>query len=435
MFTNPFDNGASSSNQDDVEELRRDATKTARDIIEGVQENFISQEEFNTFHNNLQERLNHLDEINENVVHLINTINNRLDSQVINQNNNRNSENNENNEIGNISNVDGDEQESNVEQNEQNININGNNNPNENLPQNPIMQPLNNINNQNNNQGFYPLFQPGFYPNDNVQNVDPMNTPRPAHVQQGENSISTRYDLDHDVIMRSRFAYSINQVPEPGFFSGKTSETDLFCQLCEDTFKTYPNRYWPEDAKVNFVQSRLRDSARNWFLAKYKNNTLPATMHELIDGLRTAFNNVASIKLAKIKLIKLKQTYGKINEYIEEFRTYARNFNWDEEAITLIFYNGLHPKYQEEIEKAEVFPINLENIITKCILFENSLNTKNKINQTNNNKSTKKNSKTTQKNYPNKNYKYQNNYYKNNNNKNNNDNNINYNARKINSKN
>eukprot|EP00833_Pecoramyces_ruminatium_P007541 jgi/Orpsp1_1/1181573/evm.model.c7180000077753.1 len=346
MFSNPFSSGASSSNQEDIEELRRDATQTARDIIEGVQENFISQEEFNTFHNNLQDRLNHLDEINENVVNLINTINDRLDAAPNNQNNNEHAENPENPENPEVNNE-------------------VNNEVNENRNQEP-----------NNEQ---PI--PGFVQNVNapqnvIPNVDPMITPRPVPIQPDEHSVTTQYDLDHDVIMRSRFAYSINQVPEPGFFSGKTSETDLFCQLCEDIFKTYPNRYWPEDAKVNFVQSRLRDSARNWFLAKYKNNTLPATMQELIDGLRTAFNNVASIKLAKIKLIKLRQTYGRINDYIEEFRTYARNFNWDEEALTLIFYNGLHPKYQEEIEKAEIFPVNLESIITKCILFENSLNTK-----------------------------------------------------------
>ena len=249
-------------------------------------------------------------------------------------------------------------------------------------------------------------------------------TPRPA-AEPDNASLSTHYDLDHDVIMRSRFAYTVNQVPEPGFFTGDTTQTDLFCQLCEDTFKTYPNRFWPEDAKVNFVQSRLRDSARNWFLTKYPNNIMPATMQELLQGLRKAFSNVSSYKLAKIKLVNLKQTYGKINDYIEEFRSFTRQFNWDEESLTLFFYNGLHSKYQEEIDKIEVFPTTLESIITSCILFESSLTTKNKIKQTNNGRNNKnKNSNQRYKqNYKNRNYNNKNNFNKNFNNNNNNQNN------------
>ena len=106
----------------------------------------------------------------------------------------------------------------------------------------------------------------------------------------------TQYDLDHDVVMRSNYHHnSLIQVPEPGFFSGDTSETDLFCELCEDTFNTYPNNELPEDTKVNFVKSRLRGSARNWYLSRYKNNVVPATMFELLMGLKGAFNNIGSV--------------------------------------------------------------------------------------------------------------------------------------------
>jgi len=58
--------------------------------------------------------------------------------------------------------------------------------------------------------------------------------------------------------------------------------------------------------------------------------------------------------------------------------------------LTLIFYNGLHPRDQEEIQKSEVFPTTLESIITTCILFENSINIKNTIRQSNTNKNIKK---------------------------------------------
>ena len=51
-------------------------------------------------------------------------------------------------------------------------------------------------------------------------------------------STATRYDNDHDVIMRSSFPYTVAQVPEPGLFDGDVSESEFFSQLCGDTFKT-----------------------------------------------------------------------------------------------------------------------------------------------------------------------------------------------------
>ena len=176
---------ASASSPNDVDQLREDATQTARDIIAGVEENFISRNDFSHFNEGLNQRFNHLNEVNDQIMDALTSINERL----------------------------------------------------------------------NNDRPF-----------------ERLDTPRPVPEANDNLSVteSTHYDLDHDVIMRSRFAYTVNQVPEPGFFVGNTSETDLFCQLCEDTFKTYPNRYWPEDAKINFVKSRLRDAARNWYLTRYK---------------------------------------------------------------------------------------------------------------------------------------------------------------------
>ncbi len=254
-------------------------------------------------------------------------------------------------------------------------------------------------------------------------------TPRPVNIET--RSVTTQHDLDNDVIMRNTFPMFPNQVPEPGLFTGKTTDTDLFCQLCEDTFKSYPNNRLPEDFRINFVKSRLRDGARSWFLTKYK-DIGPATMIELLNEIRRWFSDNSSVKLAKIQLVKLKHNYGKINEYIDQFRSLTRSFAWNEEALTLFFYNGLHAKFQEEIDKMEEFPTTLESIITKCILFENALDSKAKLknnNSSNNNKNFKK--KNSNYNYNNNN-SYNKNYKNNNNgyNKNNNFNNKNQNNSK-----
>eukprot|EP00833_Pecoramyces_ruminatium_P012029 jgi/Orpsp1_1/1186061/evm.model.c7180000096696.1 len=206
--------------------------------------------------------------------------------------------------------------------------------------------------------------------NTNLQNSA---VPSTSQEQDDNASVSTRKDEDNDTIMKN--AFSFQQVPDPGFFSGNTQDTDLFCQLCEDTFKTFPNAAYSMDIKINFVQSRLRDGARNWYLAKYSERS-PTTLEELTNDIRVAFSNIASKKLAKIQITKLKHTYGKINEYIEEFRSLSNCLNMDEEALVIFFYNGLHPKFQEEIEKMEEFPVDLGSIYTKCILYENSLKIK-----------------------------------------------------------
>ena len=246
---------------------------------------------------------------------------------------------------------------------------------------------------------------------------------------------STEYDSDDDAIMKT--SSPVKQVPEPGFFYGDVKETELFCELCFDTFKTEPNNLLPESAKINFVQSRLRDAARIWYKIKYKDGSAPATMLQLLTDLSQAFPNVTSTKLAKLQLLDLKQHYGKITTYIEEFRNLSRSLELDDSSLTLLFLNGLHSRYKQEIIKSDILPDTLEEIITKCILFENSLNTNNKIN--NNNKHNNKR-KSNNNNKMNKNFKnYNQNNYRNYNNNNNNNNKINNNfinkVQKISSKN
>ena len=194
-------------------------------------------------------------------------------------------------------------------------------------------------------------------------------------------STSTRYDNDHDVIMRSAFPYTVAQVPEPGLFSGDISETELFFQLCGDTFKTYPCKLWLSDAKINFVQSRLRGAARSWFQTKYPIGTSPSSLETLLEELKKAFPDVVSKKLKKINLINLKHSYRKIKEYIDSFRKLTADLGWLKEPLVLFFYNGFHPKFKEEINKMEKFSEKIEEITTKCILYESSQETEVKINQ------------------------------------------------------
>jgi len=105
-----------------------------------------------------------------------------------------------------------------------------------------------------------------------------------------------------------------------------------------------------------------------------------------------------------------------------------------------MFFNGLHPRYQEEIEKSETFPTTLESIITKCILIGSSITNKNKMQ---NNKNMKKKNSNLQNNHkkqkkPFNNYNYNNNNNRNNYqnyNQNNNSSNNNFKAQKISSKN
>jgi len=96
-----------------------------------------------------------------------------------------------------------------------------------------------------------------------VLNDDPSSSQTVPQNQDDNTSISTRCDADNDVIMKNSYSNNLQQVPEPGFFSGNTNDTDLFCQLCEDTFTTYLNLGLPEEVKINFINLRLRDSARN----------------------------------------------------------------------------------------------------------------------------------------------------------------------------
>ena len=256
--------------------------------------------------------------------------------------------------------------------------------------------------------------------------------------KDNEDTTSTQYDPDHDVIMKSRFVAPVNQIPDPGLFDGNTAETELFCELCWSTFKNYPNSTLSEEIKIDFVKTRLRGTARNWYLTKYTGDNLPFTLESLLLDIRTAFPNVVSKKLARLQILQLKQQYGKINEYINEFRKISSCSNIEEPSLALLFYNGLHPRLQEEIRKSEKLPETLEEIITKCVFFENNMAAVNKISpkknqihgKINKQKSRSKNFK----NNFNKNYSSRSNFNNNSDNKNNTTSNV-VKANKINSKN
>ncbi len=248
-----------------------------------------------------------------------------------------------------------------------------------------------------------------------------------------------RYDADNDVIMGTAV---FKPVPDPGTFSGDPKETELFCQLCEDTFR-YDNET-PELVKINFVKSRLRGAARSWFLSHYPNVDESLNFKTILVKLSLAFTDSFGKKVSKIRLLELKQNYGQIKEYIVQFRKYSNELQISEENLDLLFYIGLHPKYKEELKKLDKIPDTLNSIISQCIIIEDKLNCNKLIKNNNNNNNNKNNHKKNfNNNSKNKNFhKFNNNNkFKNNssnNNKNfntNNDNNMINNVQKINSKN
>jgi len=193
------------------------------------------------------------------------------------------------------------------------------------------------------------------------------------------------------------------------FFQVMFLKPNFSVQLCGNTFKTYPCKSWPEDSKINFVKSRLREAARSWYQTKYSSSS-PASLETLLNELKEAFPDVVSKKLKKINLVNIKHSHGNLKDYIDSFRKLTADLGWPEEPLVLFFYNGLHPKFKEEINKMEKFPKKIEEITTKCILFESSQKTKLKINQLTSNKNYKRNNSHSYSNSENKS-KNNNNYY------------------------
>ena len=227
--------------------------------------------------------------------------------------------------------------------------------------------------------------------------------------ETGSNSGSTQYDADDDVIMKSKFVAPLNQAPDAELFDGDSTKTELFCDICKATFNFFPYSSLPETVKIDYVKLRLRGSARSWYQFKHPEGQEPFTLDLLLDEIRAAFPNVLSQKLAKIQILKLRQQFGKVKDYIEEFRNLSSRVNLEEKSLTLLFYNGLHPKIQHQINKLEVLPESLEDMITKCIVYENNMAVTQKLN---NNKSSNKqlNHKKSKKHFKNNKSNYNNNY-------------------------
>ena len=62
-------------------------------------------------------------------------------------------------------------------------------------------------------------------------NDEPSSSQNVLQNQDDNASISTRRYADNDVIIKNSYSNNLQQVPEFGFFSGNTNDTDLFWQL------------------------------------------------------------------------------------------------------------------------------------------------------------------------------------------------------------
>ena len=133
-----------------------------------------------------------------------------------------------------------------------------------------------------------------------------------------------------------------------------------------------------EKAKVMFIGSHLKDSAWNWFepfLRERNENPedewsdrttkVLKDFKELKKAMEQVFGDIDERKTAATKLQKLRQTTS-VRQYITEFQTITANLEWDEEALSDKFEEGLKPEVRSALIYYPRKPKDLEELFERA---------------------------------------------------------------------
>ena len=148
--------------------------------------------------------------------------------------------------------------------------------------------------------------------------------------------------------------------------------------LTEANLHMENNGITEERAKIIFIGSHLKDDAWNWFEpfrrerdnkpeVEWSDRTTKVLRDyaELTKAMGQVFGDIDERKTAAIKLQQLRQT-GSVRQYITEFQTITANLEWDEEALSDKFEEGLKPKIRGAMVYYTKEPEDLEELFERA---------------------------------------------------------------------
>ena len=133
-----------------------------------------------------------------------------------------------------------------------------------------------------------------------------------------------------------------------------------------------------EKSKIVFIGSHLTGNAWNWFEPfmrerdtrsedEWSDRTTKVLKNykELRKAMEQVFGDIDERKTAAIELQQLRQTTS-VRQYITDFQTITANLEWDEEALTDKFEEGLKPEVRRALIYYPGEPEDLEELFERA---------------------------------------------------------------------
>jgi hypothetical protein len=168
------------------------------------------------------------------------------------------------------------------------------------------------------------------------------------------------------------------KLKDPENYSGDRQESRPFLNQCRNIFRAQPARYDLEEKKVRKAVSHLTGAALKWvtpLLEKYDaGEDIPElrTFQDFADAIINNFGKTDNAQEAVRALENLRQK-GACSTYATNFRRYAVESKYDDEALMRAFKKGLKSEIRKQLVSYYPTPDTLEELITACIKIDDEL--------------------------------------------------------------
>jgi Retrotransposon gag protein/Zinc knuckle len=179
-------------------------------------------------------------------------------------------------------------------------------------------------------------------------------------------------------------AHSSIKVKTPETYHGDRSKLRAFISQCETYIRFNRQALATNEDKVIFCATYLRGSAYDWFeptLTDYLENNpgdrkehTTATFNSYIQfktDLKKVYGSINEERTADRQIRALRQTTS-VTEYASKFQQILSRLDWEGNAITSEFYNGLKDSVKDEISRMDR-PEDLAEMIETAVRIDNRI--------------------------------------------------------------
>lgn len=165
------------------------------------------------------------------------------------------------------------------------------------------------------------------------------------------------------VILRSQ-----GSLPEK--FGGETGQMRAFLAQCTMFFESRPAEFPTDRTRVTFILGLLRGRAARWSIPMVENNDpILNNYGNFLDQFRAHFDDPIRTITASREIRRLKQGGRRVGDYIADFKMWAGDLNWNQEALIDQFRQGLHEDIKTEIIRQGP-PATLEELYQRCVVID-----------------------------------------------------------------